>query len=537
MRKISFALRIAGIILLFLLLLPRRGTSQFSNYNPVVRQLNYYLLYLDHLLSEQEQATHMMKDLSVTYQKNDSISFSNISWSSYKPVDVARYRQQLAKLTEAVENKYDAAGFLQYNKRNNLLPDSLNILFKDWILKADTIASNQNKIANELLALVMQYNRTPSYEKVNVYRIHEHIKAYHSMLSQLQQIRDDITAAALLYYEQMRTKKKYPFSIYKEAVDYLLQMTIHLNSYFAFKNIENDEAAIGELRKANESIQAYLKNDQIYRRNNDALPGHHVFPFNEEVHIKLSNTLKEIAFQINRQTSDYSEKVDSAFLSTASIHLINLLCAVSFSHDERIDVRKKDNVPERYHSTLQNILRYDFLMYRYDTYRNSRSNKNTAPIPLGWSRYVFTFEYEMPPPDTSATTPNIAQVPAETNPPKAESFNLQIIRVYADSLSLFFYDNGEIDNDTITIFVNGIVAASNVRLDKEPYELKLGFLPNEKSKDVTIAANNLGTIPPNTAYLKVMAGDQVFRLYLFSTKKINAVVRIINSKEVKVDQQ
>ncbi|MEQ1800050.1 MAG: hypothetical protein ABL872_18985, partial [Lacibacter sp.] len=98
-------------------------------------------------------------------------------------------------------------------------------------------------------------------------------------------------------------------------------------------------------------------------------------------------------------------------------------------------------------------------------------------------------------------------------------------------MSLFFYDNGEVDNDTITISVNGVVVAADVRLDITPFELKLAFKPGEKSIDVTISANNLGNIPPNTAYLKVTAGETVHRLYVFSTKEVNAVVRILNLKE------
>ena len=179
------------------------------------------------------------------------------------------------------------------------------------------------------------------------------------------------------------------------------------------------------------------------------------------------------------------------------------------------------------------MLRYDFLMYRYDTYSNSRSNKNTAPMPLSWSRYVYTFNYLQPPPDSIATpvpVPAAEQKPVDA-PAEVKGSNIQVIKVYTDSMSLFFYDNGEVDNDTVTISVNGAVVATDVRLDITPYELKLAFKPGEKSIDITVSANNLGNIPPNTAYLKVTAGDIVHRLYVFSTKEVNAVVRILNLKE------
>ncbi len=529
-RKISFT----GIIFLFTLyIIPLRGNAQFSNYNRTVRELNYYLIYLDHLLSYNEQTTLMVKDISVNYQKNDSALKAGKSWTDYKKIDVDLYRQRQNTVTDALLNNYDAGAFKEYNKKANTVADSVKKLFTGWIKRADTIAASQNRIANDLLSLIVQYNLMPSYEKKNVDRIHAYIKTYHNHIQELQQVRDSITSAALLYYEISKKEKNYPFSIYAQAVDYLLQVTIYLNQYFTANNEENYEAGILALRKASENIEAYLKNEYIYRKNNDALPGHHVFPLNEEVHIELSNSLKEMAFQINRYASNYQEKVDSLYFSRQNINLINLLNAVSFSHDENVDVRKSNDVPVRYHETLKAMLRYDFLMYRYDTYSNSLSNKNTAPMPLSWSRYVYTFNYIQPAPDSSISKPLPVpeQKPVEAPAEVKESSNIQIIKVYTDSMNLFFYDNGEVDNDTITISVNGVVVAADVRLDITPYELKIAFKPGEKSIDVTVSANNLGNIPPNTAYLKVTAGDMVHRLYVFSTKKVNAVVRILNLKE------
>ncbi len=529
-RKISFA----GIIFLCALyIIPLNGNAQFSNYNRTVRELNYNLIYLDHLLSYNEQTTLMVRDISINFQKNDSTSKVRKSWTDYQKFDVDLYRQRQNKITAALLNNYDAGSFKKYNRKASMLPDSVKKQFAGWIKRADTIAASQNRIANDLLTLIVQYNLMPAYEKKNVDRIHAYIKSYHDQIQAIKEIRDSVTSAALIYYEGKRKEKKYPFSVYAEAVESLLQVTIFLNQYFTANNEENYEAGILALRKANEHIQAYLKNEYIYRKNNDALPGHHVFPLNEEVHRTISNSLKEMAVQINRYTGSFEDKVDSAYFSRQNVYLINLLNAVSFSHDENVDVRKSSDVPERYHETLKAMLRYDFLMYRYDTYSNSRSNKNTAPMPLSWSRYVYTFNYLQPPPDSIATpvpVPAAEQKPVDA-PAEVKGSNIQVIKVYTDSMSLFFYDNGEVDNDTVTISVNGAVVATDVRLDITPYELKLAFKPGEKSIDITVSANNLGNIPPNTAYLKVTAGDIVHRLYVFSTKEVNAVVRILNLKE------
>ncbi|MBX9784952.1 MAG: hypothetical protein K2X48_16810 [Chitinophagaceae bacterium] len=523
---------------LFLLqLLSFKGKAQFNEYNRTVRVLNYHLLHLEHLLFYTEQTTLFVKDVSEIYRKRDTNSFQQVNWKSYHTTDANLYRERLNAVNEALRKEYDVADFIKYNKKNSILPDSLSNQLNTWLKRADTIAISQNKTANELLTLIVQYSKMPEWGNKDVFRIHQFINTYHLQLQQLEQIRDSVTAASLQCYMQMRAAKKYPLSVYADAVDYLLQTTIYLNNYFIARNQENDEAGISALRKANENIQLYLQNEYIYRKNNDALPGHHVFPFNEEVHLDLSNSLKEIAFEISRYISDFGEKVDSAYFLKQMTRLIDMLNVVSFSHDENVDVRKQKDIPERYHTSIKQMLRYDFLMYRYDTYRNSRSNKNTAPMPLTWSRYVYTFPYKMPPPDS-----NMVSMPVtETKPPvesaeEKEAPSIQIIKVYSDSLNLYFYDNAEVDNDTITISVNGVVTSPGIRLDTEPYVLKLGFAKNEKAKEVVVSANNLGRIPPNTAYLKVTAGEIVYRLYLFTTKKKDAVVRIIHSKEVKIDE-
>lgn len=523
------------VAVLMLSLFSLRSLAQFSNYNQTMRELNYYLIYLDHLLSYNQQTTQMLKEMASIYQKDTAIKQGQPpkSWTSYTKLDVDLYRQRQNTISDALLTNYEAGAFKNYNRKSNALPDSVKKRFDSWIKRADSIATKQNRIANDLLSLIVQYNLMPAYEKKDVDRIHTQINNYHNLLPELQDIRDSITATALAYYQQERKKENYPFSVYEQGLDDLLYTSIYLNQYFTANQEGNDEAGILVLRKANEHIEAYLKNEYIYRKNNEALVGYHVFPLNEDVHIQISQSLKEMAFQINRYANNYQEKVDSGYFNGQIVYLINLLNAVSFSHDENVDVRNAADIPKRYHETLKAILRYDFLKYRYDTYRNSLSNKNKAPMPLSWSRYVYRFDYVQPPVDSMVSAEEIPEEkkPVQTPIEVKKTSTIQEIEVFSDSMHLFFYDNGEVDNDTITISINGIVVASNVRLDTSPFELKIGLKPGERSIDLSVSAVNLGTIPPNTAFLKVVSGDIVHRLYLFSTKQIDAVVRIFNRKE------
>jgi hypothetical protein len=49
--------------------------------------------------------------------------------------------------------------------------------------------------------------------------------------------------------------------------------------------------------------------------------------------------------------------------------------------------------------------------------------------------------------------------------------------------------------------------------------------------EVEMVADNLGTIPPNTALLIITAGVKKYQLFLSSTKTKSAMIRIMYDKE------
>ncbi|MBD0364627.1 MAG: hypothetical protein ICV53_00775 [Flavisolibacter sp.] len=50
-------------------------------------------------------------------------------------------------------------------------------------------------------------------------------------------------------------------------------------------------------------------------------------------------------------------------------------------------------------------------------------------------------------------------------------------------------------------------------------------------QEVEMVAENLGSIPPNTALLIITAGDKKYRLYLSSTETKSATVRFLYDKD------
>jgi hypothetical protein len=527
------------LIVLFFFQISLPVAAQFYEYNGSIRTLNYYMLHMEHLLAYHEQTTFLMQGVNTALSVNSSGTDQVQVSTNTSRVNVQNYQSFIAKANEGLENNYDVMNFINYHERSKYLPDSLNRMFKNWMKKADSVAIAQNTIANDVMKLLARYNLSFGDKKEDFKNIHALIKQYHTNLLELQLIRNKVTGTSLEYYTLLETKKKYPFAVYKKACEHFLRISIHFNNYFEYADVNNEELAVSELRKLNDEIQSYLANEYTYRTYNNELPGFHVFPLEEDAHNEIAYSLKEIAFQIKQYiNSGRTEEVDSVFFRKKMNDILNIIHAISFSHDMNLNVQNSQDIPERYHAALKAILRFDFLRPRYDLYHNAGGNSSTSAMPLAWCRYVYTFNYIEPKEDSIYTAP-----PAEVKPVDApliekerETVIVQTIKVDTDSITLSFYDNAEIDNDTITVLVNGSTVADNIGLGVMPYQLVLKFDQLNREKLVSIFANNLGTIPPNTAYVRITSGDRIYRLYLFSTKKVNAAIKIIYGQEVLFDQ-
>jgi len=105
------------------------------------------------------------------------------------------------------------------------------------------------------------------------------------------------------------------------------------------------------------------------------------------------------------------------------------------------------------------------------------------------------------------------------------------IKVDTGNLRLDFYDNAEIDGDTISVSVDNKMVVTSQRLAAKPITVNIRIDLANTEHEVIMIAENEGTIPPNTALLIVTAGDKRYRLFLSSDvdqKKV--LVRFIYEK-------
>jgi hypothetical protein len=102
---------------------------------------------------------------------------------------------------------------------------------------------------------------------------------------------------------------------------------------------------------------------------------------------------------------------------------------------------------------------------------------------------------------------------------------VKTITIEQPTFNLSFYDNGEIDGDSITVFYNGKIVLSHQKLTDKPISLTLSLDKNVPENIITMYADNLGTIPPNTALMIVTDGNKRYEVRIESdTEKSGSVI-------------
>jgi len=91
-------------------------------------------------------------------------------------------------------------------------------------------------------------------------------------------------------------------------------------------------------------------------------------------------------------------------------------------------------------------------------------------------------------------------------------------------IKIELYDNAEIDDDTVSVFLNNTLLLYKKRLTGKPLVLDVNVFPNT-DYELMMYAENLGRIPPNTSLMVITAGRKRYQLHLSSSEQKSAVVR------------
>ncbi len=92
----------------------------------------------------------------------------------------------------------------------------------------------------------------------------------------------------------------------------------------------------------------------------------------------------------------------------------------------------------------------------------------------------------------------------------------------SDSLVIALYDNGEIDGDTVSIYMNGELIMAKQGLKASAIKKTIHIKPGSEDFSLVLYADNLGKYPPNTGLLVVYDGDDTYNLRFSSDFQKNA---------------
>jgi len=99
---------------------------------------------------------------------------------------------------------------------------------------------------------------------------------------------------------------------------------------------------------------------------------------------------------------------------------------------------------------------------------------------------------------------------------------LETYHITSPDILIELFDNAEIDGDRVSVYHNNALIVSNQMLDKKPITLNIHADATNRVHEFVMIAENLGSIPPNSALMRITAGKQSYKLSVKTDMKTNA---------------
>ena len=100
----------------------------------------------------------------------------------------------------------------------------------------------------------------------------------------------------------------------------------------------------------------------------------------------------------------------------------------------------------------------------------------------------------------------------------------KVLQVKSDNIKVELYDDGEIDNDIVSVYFNKMLVVDRRSLTAKAFDFSVKLVEG-KTNELVLYADNVGSIPPNTALMIITDGTNRYELRLSADLKNNASVR------------
>ena len=164
-------------------------------------------------------------------------------------------------------------------------------------------------------------------------------------------------------------------------------------------------------------------------------------------------------------------------------------------------------------------------------FRRNEAAGNQDSILTALKNFKESYQLWTPSANDTLVAVRIIQRPIENIVVKKNNSDRQLdvqneIEVSSDSIQVDFYDNGEVDGDSISVFFNGQLLGANLRLSTKAIHLNIKLDSTRSENTLSMFANNLGFIPPNTALMLIYDGKKRYEVRLMSNMEKSGAIRI-----------
>jgi hypothetical protein len=166
---------------------------------------------------------------------------------------------------------------------------------------------------------------------------------------------------------------------------------------------------------------------------------------------------------------------------------------------------------------------------------SGKLNMHVLPLNIQLEKsapFAETMAAAAPPPiknDPAAAPPPIKDEPAPARP-QIDKRKTEIQHtIYLDTslIKLDMYDNGDVDGDIATLILDGNAIINNQLLSTKAASVTINISTDKKEHFLELYANNLGSIPPNTALVVLTCNRKRYEINLSSNGTQNGTVRLV----------
>jgi N-acetylmuramoyl-L-alanine amidase len=226
--------------------------------------------------------------------------------------------------------------------------------------------------------------------------------------------------------------------------------------------------------------------------------------------VRLGTLVEEEFVKVGRKSAGVLQRNHMGIWVLQATNMPAVLIETGFiTNPDEEDYLNSDKGQEEIARSIANaVLRYKAQMDNIQTSRPDSSYSSTSQAP-GTAQ------------PNGGLNAGAAPSPVESRSRKV----VQTLEVSEPTVRVELYDNGQIDEDTVSLYLNNRPVLVRKRLSTVPIIVDLKLERDGRENELVMHAENMGTIPPNTALMVVTVKDKRYEFVIESTKEANGTVR------------